>query len=497
MTNKTKNFYHYFLGALTCVAAIALITDSAFGAAVVARNSRARQSSASSAPAASVSTTAAAPTQTQTVVAPAPAAEPEPVIIEDKSKQFSAALGDTGGNLNNTTTASDSELAEMIRRQRASLDAADAIDSAKSAAEKSMQTGANSCDAALRTCMAQKCGTDFTKCSGDTDMTWGDKMDTCRRDTNCTGREYQLFSAEIKADRDTNAALAGYNAIIECGSSYNECIITQCGQTFGKCLGKKAGDKAISDCAKIAQRCTQQDSGLAARAMDAFGTLRQAAEKQVAADEQRLYALRDQMRSQCEMLGAMFDERTFDCVYTVNFFAGDSATPYASKKTYAGTSFDCTPNWFGIDVTTFKENAYRYAREQSSATSAMLGAGVGVAGGAISSGAIDRAIDRQKAKNALKEAQKQHDAAFGKTTSDKPETDTPSNNNIIKDTGSKTVEQAGVQKLQDLKSTLPAVTSREQQDLDRSTNILVNKMNTEIEDEIAKDMETIIPPTIK
>ncbi len=411
------------------VLTLSMLTDAS-SAAVVARNSRGANSAARRA-ATTTPVTAPAPTTTQTpaatpapapTVTPAPTSAPE-IVIEDKSDIFTRAIGGDASNTNND--ASSSNLADMVRRQRAALDAESAISTASNTVIRQTQTSSNPCDANLRACMTEKCGTNFAKCSGDTDMTWGDKMDTCRRSATCTGREYQLFSAEIKADRDAFAELAEYDAIIECGTSYHNCIVEKCGTFFGKCLGKKAGDKAIADCKQIAQRCTQQDSGLAARTMGVFGTLRENAQVQISADEKRLYELRDAMRSQCQMLGAMFDERTFDCVYTVNFFAANNTTPYSSKKAYAGASFDCTQNWFGVDITTFKENAYRYAREQTSATSAMLGAGIGVAGGAITSGAINRAIDRQKAQNALKDAEKQHEEAFNTadTPPDKPESE--------------------------------------------------------------------------
>ena len=110
------------------------------------------------------------------------------------------------------------------------------------------------------------------------------------------------------------------------------------------------------------------------------------------------------MGAACKTLGAMFDERTLDCVYTVNFYAGDKSTLFASKKAYAGSTFNCDQNWFGIDVTTFKENAYRLTRSQTAASSAMLGSGVGTAVGSITSGALNRALDRQKAEKALKKA---------------------------------------------------------------------------------------------
>lgn len=349
------------------------------------------------------------------------------VVITDKSAQFASAVNSAG--ITTTSNSSDTELAEQIRRTRAALDAADATNTANASATKSSVSGQNACDATLRACMKNKCGNDFTKCSVDTDTTWGTKMDTCRRDTECTGNEYKLFASEIKADRDLNALLASYNKILDCGNRYNKCIINQCGNTYSKCLGKSAGDNAISNCASIANECKSADSGLASRTMGAFATLRQGAEVQIQSDEKRLYALRDQMATVCKRLGAMFDERSLDCVYTVNFWAGDSDVPYASKKAYAGATFDCDQNWFGIDITTFKENAYRLTRSQKSATTGMLGSGVGVATGAITSGAIGRAMDTQKAKNALKDAEKEQAEINDKAASSSDasqKTETPS-----------------------------------------------------------------------
>jgi hypothetical protein len=155
--------------------------------------------------------------------------------------------------------------------------------------------------------------------------------------------------------------------------------------------------------------------------MQVFGTLRQSAEVQVKKDEERLYQLRDMMAAQCNRLGAMFDERTLDCVFTVNFFADNAATPFASKKLYAGDSFDCTQNWFGVDITTYRENAQRLTREQTAASSAMLGAGLGTAAGAISSGAINRAMDRASAERAVKKEEKEVEKRAEADATKKPE----------------------------------------------------------------------------
>lgn len=319
------------------------------------------------------------------------------VQVENKSAQFEVAIDDVQETIGSN---SESELAEKIRKQRAAFNAQSALTSSKAAAAV-VNTGNNECDKKLRSCMQSKCGKDFSKCAGDTDTLWGDKLDLCRMDIKCTGEEYRLFTAEIKADRDQNAMLLHYNSIIDCGNQYNDCIIKECGKTFTNCLGKSAGDAAIQKCSTIAQNCTEQDSGMSSRAMETFANLRQDAEKAIVRDEKRLHELRDTMRSACNRLGAMFDERTLDCVYSIEFRAGGDNTLYASKKAYAGSTFNCDQNWFGVDVTTFMENAFRLTRAQTSASSAALGAGVGMAAGAITSGAIDRAVDRAKAERAL------------------------------------------------------------------------------------------------
>ena len=320
----------------------------------------------------------------------------EPIVVENKSLQFSSSLGDA---MSSGTSSSDTALADMVRAQRAALDAA-----GNTVATKRSANTSNACDADLRACMTDKCGKNFSKCASDTDTMFGTKLDSCRRNTKCDADEYKAFTAEIKADRVSAIKLQSFNDIIDCGKNYDACIVNQCGATYSKCLGKSAGDNAISKCGSIAKQCSAMDSGLASRTMSVFGTLRQTAEKQISTDEKKLYTMRDQMRSTCARLGAMLDDRSLDCVYTVNFLAGGDSTLYSSKKVYAGNTFDCTPAWFGVDVTTYMENAYRTTRAQSSASSAMLGSGVGMAVGALTSGAIDRAIDRQKADKELCEA---------------------------------------------------------------------------------------------
>ena len=421
MTKKQRIFYKRstISHVALCASMIALYTFASYGASVVARGS----TSASSRPTVSSSTRATGrmptattniqPVDTTETAEEETTTEPveEEIIVENKASQFDTVLSSSSTS---TTDASANTLAEMIRQQREALDAQDAIETAN---KKTQSGNGNACDIYLRSCMQEKCGEDFTKCSGDTDTEWGNKIESCRLASDCNSSEYTLFAKEIKADRDLNANLASYNAVIDCGNQYNDCIMTECGTTFTKCLNKTLENAAIEKCKTIATNCKEQDSGLAARAMLLLGDLRQNAEIQIQEEEKQLYALRDQMSNECDNLGAMFDERTFSCVYTVNFYAGEDTTLYASKKLYAGDVFSCTPDWFGIDVTTFMENAYRLTREQTSASSALLGSGLGVAAGAITSGAIGRAIDRQKAENALEDAKEEHKDTYGETSS--------------------------------------------------------------------------------
>lgn len=358
----------------------------------------------------------ATPTTT-TVVEPEPVIEnasvvPEPIVIENKSSQFDTILGNVSSS---STDLAAQARADTIRAQRAALDSAGTLSTSSEQIEKAVASGANACDTALRTCMKQKCGNDFSKCAGDGDTIWGDKVSACRRDTKCSGTEFATFSREIKADRDHNAKMTTYTTVIECGAQYNSCITDQCGLDFQKCISKKRADAAIANCAAIARDCTEFEPALASRVGTVFGTIRTNASVQVSADEKKLLAMRDSMKTQCNRLGAMFDERSLDCVFTVNFFSRDSQNPMASKKLYAGSTFDCNQDFFGIDITTYRENAYRLTREQQSASSGFMGAGLGVGVGAITSGAINRAIDSQRAQKAADKARKEGEKSDDKS----------------------------------------------------------------------------------
>ena len=419
---------HMFIAMLM----VCFTLDAVNGASTRSTNRVAAKRSASATP----TTTTTTITQTTTTEESAPVVEETPEIsVINKASVFDSAINANVG-FGDSVSSNDSGLAEQIRKQRAALEARDNLN-VVALNQNAGMGGKNACDGALRQCMQKTCGNNFTKCASDGDTVFGDKLNKCRRDTTCTGEEFKLFTIEIKADRDLNAKLSSYQSVLDCGNNYNSCIQTECGATFGKCLGKTAADKAINKCATIAKNCMEQDSGLSARVGTVIARLREDAEKDVKTDEERMYKLRDLMKNQCEKLGAMFDERSFDCVYTVNFFAGSNqTTPMASRKRYAGDTFVCTQEWFGTNVTTYKENAYRETRAQTAASSAMLGSGVGTAVGLVTSDAIGRALDTQKSKKDLKNECEEQGKTFknGKCVDDEnSEHNTPQENNTATD----------------------------------------------------------------
>ena len=378
--------------------AVALIASSYGYAAVVSRPTSANNAAAARAKNRMATQTATVTVQQTTTNEPEPEPEqtPETIInVDNKSSVFTGVISEFGTS---DTDRSAQQRAEMIQRQ---------IELSNLPQKDNPNRLVNACNDTLRGCMAEKCGDDFTKCANDSTTIWNQKMSACRAKTQCTAHEYNLFAPEIAADRDMNVRTSEYTKIKQCGTRYNNCIFKQCGNTMANCLSKKDGDKAISECESIARECKQQDSGLAARAMEVFADLRIIATAQAKQDEARLYELRKKMGDICTGFGAMFDERTLDCVYTVNFFAGKDHTLMASRKLYSDKSFQCNPDWFGIDITTFKENAYRLTRAQTSASAGALGGGIGMAAGMISSGGLTRAIDTYKSQINANKAEKE------------------------------------------------------------------------------------------
>ena len=201
---------------ITAICGFFCISD-ANSAAVTARNQR-KTSAASRMPTMAMRTNAQTTTSDDTETSETTetsesieTTETPDITITDKTSEFDEILGTS---VSSAVDVGSNTLAEQIRAQRAALDALDATTATTQQMQSALSTGQNACDANLRACMAEKCGSDFTKCAGDTDTLFGTKLDACRRNLPCSGEEYQLFTTQIKADRDLNTKLSLYNKTI-------------------------------------------------------------------------------------------------------------------------------------------------------------------------------------------------------------------------------------------------------------------------------------------
>jgi hypothetical protein len=184
--------------------------------------------------------------------------------------------------------------------------------------------------------------------------------------------------------------------------------------------------RATEQCRQIQQRCLEQDSGMERRVAEVIGSMRVDLEKNILNWERDLYALRDRVRDMCLQTQGIFDERSFTCVYTAYIYATpnnvESPVRLGNRRLHAGEEFVCEPEWFSVDITTHMENAFRATRRETAATSALLGAGVGMLGGAVASGAVGRAVESHRTAQAAKAAEKEQNADALATTPTTPPT---------------------------------------------------------------------------
>ena len=241
------------------------------------------------------------------------------------------------------------------------------------------------CEPELRACLQRACGTSFENCATDTDVEWGRRVERCATEANCSGRESTEFGRMFRADRDVFAAMAGFNSVTNCAQRYNACILEQCGGVgFPGCITTAGGNAAIRACERIFNECRNSDSALQNRINDLFATVRTDAEINVAQWERRLHEIRDEMDRECRMMGGMLDLRSLRCLFTVELHTmhedlrpEGGQTLLASRRLNQATEFMCTPEWFGLDMTTWLENLALYARNQAAAMGTFMGAGIG------------------------------------------------------------------------------------------------------------------------
>jgi len=374
------------------------------------------------------------------------------IEVSDRSGAFTWMFEDTAFG---AATSDETPLQRMIREQRERLGM---LATGVEAGEQRARLGTNTaiaCDESLRVCMARTCGgDDFRNCFNDGDTEWGMKMNNCRRETECTAEEFTTFAQEIREDRIQNQRLDSFNKVIACGMEYNNCFRNACGGTaytncimrgghpmgcrqhannFEPCWGRAAEMRATEQCRQVQQRCLEQDSGMERRMADIIGSMRVDLERNILNWERDLYALRDRIRDMCMATQGMFDERSFTCVYTAYIYANPNnhdgrPVRLGDRRLHAGEEFVCEPEWFSVDITTHMENAFRATRRETAATAAIMGAGMGMAAGAVASGAVGRAVETARTAAAARNAEqglRDGETLDGTSSTDAPQGEIP------------------------------------------------------------------------
>ena len=360
-------------------------------------------------------------------IMPLPAPVPE-IIVDDRSQSFSSMFG--GGAAGR---GEETPMAAMLRRMRAEMGM---LDDSPASMELRARLGVNTaaaCDNGLRVCMSRTCGGDeFAGCALDSDTEWGMKMNTCRRQTECTGDEFAAFAAEIKADRDQFHQMSRFQAIMNCGVEYNNCIRNACNSDpeytncvsrggspaacrqharyYEQCWGRAGEVRGFAHCEAIQARCRGEDSGMEGRAREMIAGMRVNLERNLANWEREIFVLHNRLIETCRATQGTLDDRSLHCVYMaylyIDYQDGEGLRTVGNRRLHGGDRFVCTPEFFNVDLTTHIENAIRLTRSQTGATAALMGAGLGIAGGALASGAIGRAVEQHAADRAEADLQR-------------------------------------------------------------------------------------------
>ncbi|MDR0449514.1 MAG: hypothetical protein LBG89_03610, partial [Rickettsiales bacterium] len=266
--------------------------------------------------------------------------------------------------------------------------------------------GKSKCETELRVCVANDCGDDMQKCMGDGDGIWSARFQKCRATTSCNGAEIGVYGDIIKEDMRVDSKLHTMQMIIEGNNMYSRCLQDNCATTqgtpmegmvgFNACVTQVRINQALDACKHIYEKFRPYDSGLQARFTTMMGQLRVEKEKRIAELQKELDEMMPQMRQECKAAGAVFDDRSGECVFTAFLSVEHDGRRFtaASKKLVPGSEYQCTDKWFGIDITTFMKNAIGLTIEQKSASAAFMGAGLGVAASVGTSMIADKLGDK-------------------------------------------------------------------------------------------------------
>jgi outer membrane protein OmpA-like peptidoglycan-associated protein len=330
--------------------------------------------------------------------------EPEVVVIEEAAPVGAEADKDFGKQMDkklNTGAPVDTRAAAREKaneRERQDIAETQFMRGIASASK-------SKCENELMNCVVEDCGADFQKCTGDGDGVWSARFQKCRVKTSCTGAELSVYGDIIREDIKVDSQIRLMQLIIQGNNAYSRCLQNQCATTqgtplegmigFNACVTQGRINAALTACQAVYEKFRPYDSGLQARFTSMMGMLRAEKEKRIAELQKELDAMMPKMRDECKRAGAVFDDRSGECVFTAFLSVEANGRRYtpASKKIVPGSQFQCTDQWFGVDVTTYLKNAISLTVEQKTASAAFMGAGLGVGASVLTSGIADKLKD--------------------------------------------------------------------------------------------------------
>jgi hypothetical protein len=330
---------------------------------------------------------------TLTPAVQAPVAEPEAVFVEPERATESPEVDNSFVESMDSLVGGDNNV-DARTAARLRIAERDKADASESEFLRGVANASRSkCETELNTCVIGDCGSDLQKCNDDTDAIWSARFQKCRAKTSCTGAEIGVYGDIIKEDIRVDAKISLMNLIISCNNEYSNCLQTQCATTdarsligggavvgFNGCVTQAKINSALNYCKPVYDRCRPYDSGIQARFTNMMATLRVEKEKRIAELQKELDVMLPQMRQLCRDSGASFDERSGNCVFTAFLSVeaqGRRYTP-ASKMVMPGSQYQCTDQWFGVDVTQYLQNAIYSTIQQKSSVAALMGAGLGI-----------------------------------------------------------------------------------------------------------------------
>lgn len=330
------------------------------------------------------------------VAVPAPAPEPEPEPAAAADSNFARQM--------ESITAAPAVDTRAEARER--IEAREQAEAAAVAFNRGIAAAAKSkCETELTKCVIEDCGADMQKCSNDADALWSARFQRCRTKVDCTGAELSVYGDIIKEDIRVDAKIALAQKVVEGNNAYSRCLQQQCGADstsliegrvgFNGCMTQVKINNAINACKGVYEKYREYDSGLQQRFTGVMGLLRSEKEKNIAVLQKELDTIMPQMRTLCTQTGAMFDERSAECVFTAMLSVEDpnNGRRYTAgnKKIMPGSEYQCSDRWFGVDVTQYLINSAHLTATQRAASSAFMGAGVGVGLSALTRGLSDKA----------------------------------------------------------------------------------------------------------